>query len=315
MHKQQSGFIMMVFVVIMVIGATAYFGRFGENLIFAHKVKLAERDIAATLKVREQLLRYAIFQPELYESDPTGGTGYALKAIENIPAPGYFPCVDLDGDGEVLAAETSCGNPTVTGDDATGFVVGFLPTDFRTRNIFFGGLVPKQFYYVLDERFANGNNLYHNGSTGRFAPLNPDTQPQGRLNLNGRDGYVVLIIAPGEPITMQDGTVQDRSQAGDAVTRIADYLDKRFDGTGNEVNGNADGDRFFFSQAKTNLGINDTIIGISFQEWQTIMLNRVCSQSAALEATDPSEPFWFNAYDENDNPAGSDWRAYMENCP
>lgn len=315
MHKQQSGFIMMVFVVIMVIGATAYFGRFGENLIFAHKVKLAERDIAATLKVREQLLRYAIFQPELYESDPTGGTGYTLKVIENIPAPGYFPCVDLDGDGEVLAAETSCGNPTVTGDDATGFVVGFLPTDFRTRNVFFGGAVPKQFYYVLDERFANGNNLYHNGSTGRFAPLNPDTQPQGRLNLNGLEGYVVLIIAPGEPITMQDGTVQDRSQAGDAVTRIADFLDKRFDGTGNEVNGNADGDRFFFSQAKTNLGINDTIIGISFQEWQTIMLNRVCSQSSALEATDPSEPFWFNAYDENDNPAGSDWRAFMENCP
>ncbi len=315
MHKQQSGFIMMVLVVIMVIGATAYFGGFGENLMFHQKSKLAERDIADTLKVREQLLRYAIFQPELYESDPTGGTGYTLKALESIPAPGYLPCVDLDGDGEVLAAETSCGNPTVAGDNTTGFVVGFLPTDFRTRNIFFGGAVPKQFYYVLDERFANGNNVYHNGSTGRFAPLNPDTQPQGRLSLNGKEGYVALIIAPGEPITMQDGTVQDRTQAGDAVARIADYLDKRFDGSGNEINGNADGDRFFFSQAKNNLGINDTIIGISFQEWQALMLNRVCSQKTRLEAIDPSEAFWFNAYNGITNPAGSDWRAFMEGCP
>lgn len=315
MHKQQSGFILMVLVVIMVIGATAYFGGFGENLRFQHQAKLAERDIADILKIREQLLRYAIFQPELYESDPTGGTGYALKDLDSIPAPGYFPCVDLDGDGEVLAAETSCGNPTVAEDDTTGFAVGFLPTDFRTRNIFFGGAVPKQFYYVLDERFANGNNLYHNGSTGRFAPLNPDTLPQGRLNLNGIEGYVALIIAPGEPITMQDGTVQDRTQTGDAVARIADYLDKRFDDSGSEINGNADGDRYFFSQAKSNLGINDTIIGVSFQEWQTLMLNRVCSQKMTLEATAPSEPFWFNAYEVNNNPAGSDWRAFMGNCP
>lgn len=315
MHKQQSGFIMMVMVLILVVGATAYFGGFGENLRFKQKAKLAAQDIDNSLKIKEQLLRYAIFQPELYESDPTGGTGYALKALDRIPAPGYFPCVDLDGDGEVLAAETSCGNPTVTGDDATGFVMGFLPTDFRTRNIFFGGVAPKQFYYVLDERFANGNNLYHNGSTGRFAPLNPALSPTGRLNLNGIEGYVALIIAPGQPMTMQDGTVQDRTQAGDAVTRIADYLDKRFDGAGGEINGNVDGDRYFFSQAKSNLGINDTVIGISFQQWQTLMLNRVCSQQSTLEAIASTEAFWFNAYHVTDNPAGSDWRAFMRNCP
>ena len=331
MNKQQSGFIMMVMIVIMVVGAAAYFGVFNENLIFKNKVKLTERDIANNLKIREQLLRYATFQPELYESDPTGGTGYALKQINLVPGPGYFPCVDLNGDGEVLAAETSCGNPRDATDDSTGFAIGFLPVGFSTRNIFFGGLEAKQFYYVVDERFVNGNNLYNNGSTGRYAPLNPALTPAAApdaspglllpdntkpwLSLNGVEGYVALIISPGKPMVMQDGTVQDRTQPGDAVARMGDYLDKRFNASGTELNGNSDGDRFFFSQSKNNIGVNDTIVGITFEEWQSAMLKRVCFQRSDLEALDVNDPVWFNAYDSANNPAGSDWRSYMGNCP
>ncbi|WP_173290580.1 hypothetical protein [Thiosulfativibrio zosterae] len=313
--KQQSGFIMMVFVVILVLGASAYFSGYGENLFFKQKAKLTLENYEDTQIVKSQFWRYSVFQPEFYESDPAGGTGFNLKNIDRIPGPGYFPCVDLDGDGEVLGAETSCGNVTVAGDDTTGFVVGFLPTNFRTRNIFFNKVAPKEFYYILDERFANGNNSYNNGSTGRFAPLNPGLSPTGRLFLNDQDGYVALIIAPGESMVMQDGTIQDRNQAGDALARIADYLDKRFDALGNEVNGNADGDFKFYSQSKSNIGINDTVIGISFSEWQTMMLNRVCAQKTDLEATDANVAFWFNAYDATTNPAGSDWRSFMGNCP
>ena len=313
--KQQSGFIIIVFVVILVLGATAYFSGFGDNLIFKQQSQQVTQDFEDAHLVKEQFWRYAIFQPEFYESDPAGGTGYTLKEIDRIPGPGYFPCVDLDGDGEVLAAETSCGNQTVSGDDSTGFVVGFLPTNFRTRNIFFNKVAPKQFYYILDERFANGNNTYNNGSTGRYAPLNPGLSPIGRLALNGVEGYVALIIAPGKAMVMQDGTIQDRSQAGTAVARIGDYLDKRFDVDGNEIDGNEDGNRFFYSQSKTNIGINDIVIGVSFAEWQSVMLDRVCAQKTALEVTDSNVPYWFNAYDATTNPAGSNWRDFMGNCP
>ncbi len=207
MKRNQSGFVLGVIIVVMVLGATAFFGLYAQNWLFQNQDQTRLTALHQLNDVKQQLLKYAQLQPELYLSDLKANTR-TYKESEKIPGLGYLPCPDLDGDGSVLEAETSCGHPRNISDDTTGFVYGFLPVGFTTRNIFFGGLAPKQFFYAVDERFVNGNNAYNNGSTGRYAPLNPVLSPSQApdagaplpdgtppwINLNGREGYVALIV-------------------------------------------------------------------------------------------------------------------------
>ena len=323
---RSSGFVLMLMIVIMVVGAATYFTVFSQNWLFTRASDSYIRSMQSLSVVKQQLLNYAILQPELYQSDLVSNSR-TYKAMNRIPGVGYFPCPDIDGDGSVLGAETSCGNPRDAADDATGFVVGYLPVGFTTRNIFFGAKAPKQYYYVVDERFVNGNNLYNNGSTGRYAPLNtlltpamaPDTgvpaalpdQTLPWISLDGVAGYVVLIIVPNDPVIFEDGYIQDRTQAGDALVRIGDYLDRRFDAGGNRLDDNTDLNRHFFSSRSENRGVNDQVIGITFSEWQTAMLQRLCLQQPQLDLINTTEAFWFNDYDAVNNPAGGHWRGIL----
>ncbi|RUM92752.1 MAG: hypothetical protein DSZ27_01845 [Thiomicrospira sp.] len=327
--RPQSGFILMLLVVVMAVGAVAFFSLYHDNASLRYQSDVYLKQMSQLNEVKQQLLKYAVFQPELYQSDLVSNSR-TYKEAGKLPGPGYLPCRDLDGDGWVLGAETSCGNPRDTADDTSGFVYGFLPVGFKTRNFYFGALEPRQFYYVVDERFVNGNNLYNNGSTGRYAPLNitlspamgpdappPNGLPDGTLpwlTLNGVEGYVALIIFPNVPQVFQDGFAQDRSQSGTAIERIADYLDQRFDVNGHQVDGNADGNRHFFSQSRENIGVNDLVVGITFSEWQNAVMNRVCSQLDSLTQVDSNAAYWFNDYDAVQNPSGGNWRSFTGAC-
>lgn len=328
--SRQAGFALGFVLVLMVLGAAAFFSLYAQNQWFQ---RLSDTRLLALQQlnaVKQQLLRYAQFQPELYLSDlPKNIRTY--KESRKIPGLGYLPCPDEDGDGSVLEAETSCGNPRQTGDDRSGFVMGYLPVGFETRNLYFGGLSPRQFFYAVDERFVNGNNLYNNGETGRYAPLNPALSPAAGpdsgspprladgtmpwLSLNGQEGYVALIIVPNTAQVFQDGFMQDRSDVKTATDSRVDFLDRRFDVSGQRVNGNADGDRFFFSESSDNPGVNDVIIGITLAEWQAVMQARLCAQRDRLAKVPVDEAHWLNPYGANDNPAGSDWRPWLANCP
>lgn len=327
--RPQSGFILMLLVVVMAVGAVAFFSLYHDNASLRYQSDRYLTRMNQLNEVKQQLLKYAVFQPELYQSDLISNSR-TYKEANKIPGPGYLPCRDLDGDGWVLGAETSCGNPRDPSDETTGFVYGFLPVGFKTRNFFFGALEPQQFYYVVDERFVNGNNLYNNGSTGRYAPLNAVLTPANApdvsshrglangtlpwLTLNGVEGYVALIIFPNTPQVFSDGFQQDRSQGGSAVDRIADYLDRRFDDEGNRLDGNADGNRHFFSQGLENTGVNDLVVGITFEEWRVAILNRICSQLEKLNQVDANAAYWFNDYDAVQNPSGGNWRALVGAC-
>lgn len=329
LFPSQSGFIMMLLVVVMAVGAAAVFSLYQDNTVLRYQSDIYLKRLNQLNEVKQQLLKYAVFQPELYQSDLVSNSR-TYKETGKLPGPGYLPCRDLDGDGWVLNAETSCGNPRDPADETTGFVYGFLPVGFKTRNFFFGALEPRQFYYVVDERFVNGNNLYNNGTTGRYAPLNPlltpasppdvsppDALPEGSLpwlTLNDVEGYVALIIFPNVPQVFSDGFEQDRSQGGTAVDRVADYLDRRFDIDGHQLDGNADGNRHFYSQSRENIGVNDLVVGITFAEWQEAVMNRVCSQLATLTQVDSNVAYWFNDYDAVQNPSGGNWRNFTEAC-
>lgn len=296
--KKQSGFIMMILIVIMVLGAGVYFSQYAKNMLFAHQSAAEQKALKNLNAVKQKLLAYAVFQPELYQSKLVSNT-VTYKTIDKIPGPGYLPCPDIDGDGAVSGAETNCGNPRNPSDDKTGFKQGYLPIGFSTRNIFFGAVKPKQYYYVVADRFVNGNNKYNNGTTGRYAPLNtamtpstaPDATPGAALpnatlpwiSLNGVSGYVALIIVPG-------------------------------DKTGSLQPVNSDGDRFFSNRPSAN-GQRDMIIGISFDDWKNAVFKRICAEKGTLDSLLTTTPHWFNDYDATNIPSGGNWRSLEGGCP
>jgi hypothetical protein len=323
-HSKQSGFILMVMLVLMLLGAAAYFGNYAKNYGFTHRQHDVQKTLQELNLIKQQLLTYAVFQPELFQSNLVSNT-VTNAEISNIPSPGYFPCPDMDGDGALSGAESPCSNPRVIGNDATGFDYGFLPVQFKTRNFFLKGISPKEFYYVVADRFVNASGDYNNTTTHRYAPLNTTLTPSSGpdsgspaalpdntlpwLQVNGSGNYVVLIIAPGVPQTFPDGTSQDRTQAGDAKTVVGQYLDMRFDASGNKIdNGNASGTRFFFSGQQTSPTVNDIVVGITFDEWRAAMAARIKVQKSALCSLSPSIAHWFNDYNAVSNPAGSNWR-------
>lgn len=333
--KAQRGFILMMMLVLMVLGAAVYFGNYAKNYAFSHRSQADQKTISQLNSVKQQLLSYAVFQPEIFQSDLVANTVTNI-AISDIPSPGYFPCPDDDGDGRLSGGETQCGNPRVAGDNTTGFDYGFLPVRFSTRNFYLKDVDARQFYYVVDDRFVNNSNRYNSATTHRYAPLNstltpaeaPDAgNPPGLadntlpwLQINGQGNYVVLIIAPGAVQTFPDGTVQDRTQAGSAQARIGDYLDMRFDGNGNKIDdGNAAANRFFYTGQQANPTVNDVVIGITFNEWKTAVEARIKVQKSVLCSLAPGVAHWFNDYNGVTNPSGSGWRSQLINgqavCP
>ena len=332
-NSRQSGFVLLMLVVMLLVGATAYYTAFFRNDHYRHLSTRAYRTLDRLHELKRQLLTYAVFQPEIFTSDLVSNTVKNL-AIEDIPGPGYFPCPDDDGDGSLTGGETACGNPRVMSDDHTGFDYGFLPVYFRTRNFFLKGAAPGQFFYVVADRFVNSSGYYNNATTHRYAPLNPTMSPSEPssvgtalpvetppwIELNGMGDYVVLIIAPGSPQVFPDGDVQDRTLAGKAKSIIANYLDRRFDVSGQLIDGgNADGSRFFFNHSAVDSTINDVIVGITFQEWQAAMQRRIKFERNRLCQIGVNAAHWFNAYDSITNPSGSNWRSQSVNggvlCP
>lgn len=334
-HSKQSGFILMVMLVLMLLGAAAYFGNYAKNYGFTHRQHDVQKTLQELNLIKQQLLTYAVFQPELFQSNLVSNT-VTNTEISNIPSPGYFPCPDMDGDGALSGAESPCSNPRVIGNDATGFDYGFLPVQFKTRNFFLKGISPKEFYYVVEDRFVNASGDYNNTTTHRYAPLNATLTPSSGpdsgspaalpdntlpwLQVNGSGNYVVLIIAPGVPQTFPDGTSQDRTLSGDAKTVVRQYLDMRFDASGNKIdNGNAAGTRFFYSGQQSSPTVNDIVVGITFDEWKAAMEARIKVQKSLLCNLSPGAAHWFNDYNAVSNPAGSNWRDQFINsqvvCP
>ncbi len=331
-ESQQRGFIFLLTVVVIVIIAMLWISTKHQSLISIFKTNDIEADSYELASVKNRLLEYAVLQPEIYKTNDSN----VYQSSEQIPAPGYFPCPDLDGDGDIEGAETSCSNPftdtTVDPIDKTGFVpdagvVGFVPSFIGTHHVHFAEA--GRYYYFLDERFSAQNSApdNDNDSLKRYAPMNPtqfvgdvtpvpaDGEPfEPVLTINGRRGYIALIIDPGA----------DRS------------LDPN----------NADADRFFVSRTSdlSDDPNTDKIVGITLEELNNAINRRLCVERFRYEGLDyadkdgdglPDEinPFtgiasdlrhWYNDYfykmpndpliDPANNPGGADWRKTNLKC-
>jgi len=274
----QRGYILMITLVLLVVGAATWFSSGSLNLAEKRSFNLTQSRLDKMKHIKEQLLLYAsmtdtIMQTDSYSSPPP------VMAYNRVPAPGYLPCWDTDGDGKMDCSFTP-------GD----YHPHYLPYQISTRHLFFGNK-SKQYYYVLDQRFAVQNSNYNNGSTKRYAPLNPFNPspyttlvPELKLNDDGKN-YVALII----------------------------YANGGLDAVNN------DGDKNFKSQSLLNSSVDDLIVGITEDEWKQNILRRINNLKDKLCSANSTAHFWFNDYDATNNPAGSNWRSYFNNsgvaCP
>lgn len=336
MQRRQKGFVVLLVVVVVAIIATLWLATKHQGLISVFKNEEIDQNHLALKDVKRRLLEFAVLQPEIYMTSTVG----VLQSNSTIPAVGYLPCPDLDGDGLLTGSESSCGNPLISGNSATGFVpdplsavglgsctgggsicTGYVPQEIDTRDVYFAP--KKRYFYVLDERFSTQNLNYNDPSgTGpkRYAPLTPgqfvgdpasasnSLEPfEPILRLNGVGGFVALVIDAGE-----NGLDPANKDGNSAFVS----------GKGNVYLTNASGEVVGVKNDESVSGVlyDDQVVGISFNDWITLIAHRVCAEhdrfsgdAADFDALTVTE-HWVLNYDAS-NLVGSNWLSWGVACP
>ena len=309
--KNQSGFIVLLGMLMLVVGASVWFGNVGNLRTEMMAIKQVNEQGRELQQVKDKMLAYAVFQPELFGT--LSGTS-TLQTSEKVPGPGYFPCPDATGDGE---SNAPCGS-------GSSVIIGRVPIQISSR--FFGFLnqvtVKDSFWYAVDTRFLVQNTDYNNfGATAevksrRYAPLNVDDPVLASLTLDGVTDIVMVLFHAGDALSGQD-----RSSSA-----VSNYLEDE----------NNDGDTAFITYHST-ARFNDTVIAITREEWNAAMLARVSQDINPVDNTPDlcaipaTDPHWFNACNNvyktgsdgancasdgsgMDNQLGQDWRSVL-GCP
>lgn len=317
--KKQSGFIVLMTMMMLLVGAMVWFTSSQYYKSVDMKVFMDERNTQQLEKVKERMLAYAVLHPEIY-SDLT------LQ-----PGVGYFPCPDIDGDGD---SDGPCGS---SGGTNLLYVLGKVPDKISTRNITFldSSFDSDLFWYAVDSRFVASSSIYAFSPSQRFAPLNSSRDPADTpdnvddasansvppMTLDGRDQIVMVLFYAGQPL------------AGDnrPSNNVADYLEQPTINNGYSIN--------FVSAGNNPDSFNDYVIAITRQEWEAAVLARIARDNDDNNELDmcTSSPqpdaaaHWFNdcnytggsspgAYDcandsgNVDNLAGQGWRRVL-GCP
>lgn len=335
-QKKQSGFILILLVVILLVGAVAYFVGATRNLAWQLSTESKFTELNELNKIKKQLLLFAFSFSELYSTNSSGN----MLDSKKVPAPGYLPC---PYDVSVGNMSSECAgfvvDPSGTGNALAnpGFVIGFLPAKVSSRYFYFlGNYVPQSslasdYIMLVDERFVYKNSHYTSvsgSSIQRYSPLNnnlintgpANKKPVLRLNDDGNEYVALLIRSNSTNLYPAQDQATLRPIAGltsaNPLSRFYGHLDKRFSDAAltTEVNGNQDNDFRFFSAAKGNYGVNDVIVGISYDEWINVVKDRVCSQRDSLNDSDADDGFWFDAYDSSNNRTGASWRGRVTNA-
>ncbi|BCN94034.1 hypothetical protein THMIRHAM_18190 [Thiomicrorhabdus immobilis] len=333
-HSLQQGFVILLVIVVISIIAALWLSTKHYSLISVFKTNDIQADSYELELVKKRLLEYAVLHPEIYTTDDSG----SYQNSAQIPAPGYFPCPDLDGDGDVEGAESSCSNPftpggTIPDEDNTGFVpsggvLGFVPESISTHRVHFAEA--GRYYYFLDERFSTQNPAadYINDALQKYAPMNP-TQFVGDvsaatdnldafepvLTLNGKTGYIALIIDAGD----------DGLDAANNVDASDGLVDRHFISRASDLSDDPNADK---------------IVGITMQDLDNAINRRLCVERFRYEgleyadedgdgSPDEINPFseiavdlkhWYNDYvyttlnDPNNNAGGANWRSTDLKC-
>jgi hypothetical protein len=191
------------------------------------------------------------------------------RAASDANMPGSLPCPDTNDDG-ISEGGNTCSN---------GFI-GRLPwktlglPDLRDAS-------GERLWYVVSSNFRDNTSLTINSDTlGTITVFSPDgTQLH---NGAGSNGAVALIIAPGSPLTRQDGVQQNRSGAGTTVAN--NYLDNSttsidnavFTGTSTSTTGFIQGEA---KDASGTLIVNDQILILTREQLMPVVESRIARET------------------------------------
>lgn len=244
--NKQQGFIFLIGLLVLVLGAGVWFGTVANLQSNGMQIEKKNEHIRELQRIKERMLTYAVMQPEIFRTN-SGST--AVRAQEDIPGPGYFPCPDVNGDGD---SDAPCGGTGVM------FVTGLVPQSVSSR--FFTFMDKPQeanrYWYAVDSRFLTQNlDYFYGGVSKRFVPLNRASPPLASLTLDGRNDIVMVLIFAGDEVQGQNQSVLSANN----------FLDLE----------NGDGDADFISTFNDKERYNDHVIAITRTEWNAAVLSRV----------------------------------------
>ncbi len=275
--KKQSGFVVIMGMLMLVLGAAFWFGTVSSLRSEAMQIETRQEHVRELHRIKDRMLTYAVMQPEVFRTD--SGSNIPRNQ-EDIPGPGYFPCPDKTGDGNSNAPCTAIGDWDGDGDanEHDGFVIGLVPESTNTRFFTFIDK-PKErnrYWYAVDERFLTQNSAFNfSGTPSRFVPLNSTTPDltiatgSPAITLDGLDDIIMVLIYAGQPL---EGQRHSKVLVTNIVDSIGNYLELE----------NATVDGRFISSVKgsttnnaTADDFNDYVITVTRREWNAAMLSRV----------------------------------------
>lgn len=318
--NRQSGFMLLMSLLVIVLGASAWFGFVGAAKMDEMKTDDQSEHIKKLHEIKERMLAYAVLTPEIYEN--TSNT--------SNPGPGYFPCPDITGDGE-----SDPGNQCTRINHL--YVLGWVPQRIIDRNFYFLStnqpVESKRYWYAVDTRFMISGQRYRYGSSpGRYAPLNinmpslvnfkrgpicdenldplllaSDCVPP--LTLDGKGDIVMIIFYAGEPIN------PFRRFDWQAMNLVSQYLEQPslgvvpsfyvgHLGTTGEAVSKGSGDEFF----------NDVMVTITREEWNAAMLNRVAKDVLDKNGLPTPDGVPDLCYISDSNVEVNDKNSWFEEC-
>ncbi len=288
--SKQSGFVILMALLVLVLGAAAWYGSIGGKKSESMKSDLQTEHMANLQHIKERMLAYALLNPEIFDAADT-----------STPGPGYFPCPDPWGLGKT-------GTGMYCSDSYMNdmYTIGWVPQKIGKRNFSFLSSSQKienrRYWFAVDTRFlVDGNRYDHRTISNRFAPLNINTPslvdaslsrwpardaddprycnqtPASNnapgcvppLTLDGKGDIVMVLFYAGEPL----GKKQERrhTRMTQASSNIRMYLEQPSSAYSTTIKGPGT----FISKGNGTDPFNDSVIAITRDEWNAAMLSRV----------------------------------------
>ncbi len=320
-HLKESGFVLLMGLLILVLGAAAWFGTQGNIRSEGMKQDVQGGYVSTLQLVKERMLTYAILHPELFDSTPPGTPPGSPNIDLDLPGIGYFPCPDISGNQQSETGKECSRSGSL-------YAMGWVPQKVINRNFsFLPSNLPREnrrYWFAVDARFLVDGEAYRYGSVAnRFAPLNIDTPSKVDMNdfrnncdinptptcqfpltLDGRGDIVMVLFYSGEVVENDTRWVQ----IVNANSSINRYLEQPSLLVPAEYNFPAEQGAFishgngdFFNDETIHMSrsewdaallrngvasFNDEVIAITREEWNAAMLSRVAKDvTSGVSAT------------------------------
>ncbi|VAW47887.1 hypothetical protein MNBD_GAMMA04-1289 [hydrothermal vent metagenome] len=265
--SKQSGFIILMGLLILVLGAATWFGTAGNLRSEGMKLSSQSDDVENLERIKDKMLTYALLYPGIF------GDG------NDTPGPGYFPCPDTTGDSQ---SNGGC----VAGNAL--FVIGMVPQRIVARQFSFlsSNQENRRYWFAVDSRYLNRNPILGslNSLTSSLVDTaggagfcnDPNVVPPvagplpatcvAPITLDGRGDIVMILFYAGDPLNQQRGNLA--IAPGFANAHIGAFLEQpalpAIGAPANFVSVGANPDNF-----------NDRIVTITREEWNATMLSLV----------------------------------------